>query len=216
MSAIALGAAWGLLAATPFACRARRRAVAARAARLAGPPAAHRPGVRRLSRLGPIGAVLTGRWQARGRRRSEQALARELPLVLDLLGVAVRAGCPPRRALEVTVAWGPPDAAQVLDQALAATRLGDRLTDALERLAAAYPTLAPVAAVLVAGDQLGVPAAPGLARLAAEARADLRRRAEARARALPVKLLFPLVFLVLPAFGLLTVVPALLSALSHL
>jgi len=76
--------------------------------------------------------------------------------------------------------------------------------------------LAPVAAVLVASEQLGVPAAAGLARLAAEARAELRRRAEARARALPVKLLFPLVFLVLPAFGLLTVVPALLAALSHL
>jgi hypothetical protein len=31
----------------------------------------------------------------------------------------------------------------------------------------------------------------------------------------PVRLLFPLVFLVLPAFGLLTVVPALLSGLAR-
>ena len=53
-------------------------------------------------------------------------------------------------------------------------------------------------------------------RLADEARAAARRRAETRARVLPVKLLFPLVFLVLPAFGLLTVAPALLSAMSRL
>jgi tight adherence protein C len=55
-----------------------------------------------------------------------------------------------------------------------------------------------------------------LARLSSEARADLRRRAEARARTVPVRLLFPLVFLVLPAFGLLTVAPVLLDGFgSH-
>ena len=67
--------------------------------------------------------------------------------------------------------------------------------------------------VLLASDRLGAPAGPALTRLAHDVRTDLRRRAEARARTLPVKLLFPLVFLVLPAFGLLTVVPALLTAL---
>jgi tight adherence protein C len=69
--------------------------------------------------------------------------------------------------------------------------------------------------VLVASDRLGAPAGPALTRLARELRADLRRQAETRARTLPVKLLFPLVFLVLPAFGLLTVVPALLQALAR-
>jgi len=37
-----------------------------------------------------------------------------------------------------------------------------------------------------------------------------------RARTVPVRLLFPLVFLVLPAFGLLTVVPALLTSFRAL
>ena len=46
-------------------------------------------------------------------------------------------------------------------------------------------------------------------------RTDLTRKAEARARTLPVKLLFPLVFLVLPAFGLLTLAPAIISALHR-
>ena len=47
-----------------------------------------------------------------------------------------------------------------------------------------------------------------LARLAAEVRSDVRRRAEARARTVPVRLCFPLVACILPAFALLTVAPA--------
>ena len=54
------------------------------------------------------------------------------------------------------------------------------------------------------------------AALAREARLDRRRRAEARARRVPVLLLFPLVLCVLPAFGLLTVVPLLVGSLPDL
>src|SRR5436190_172863 len=60
------------------------------------------------------------------------------------------------------------------------------------------------------------PVGDALARLAGEERAALRRRAEAHARKVPVRLLFPLVFLVLPAFVLLTVVPGLAAGLSRL
>jgi len=72
-----------------------------------------------------------------------------------------------------------------------------------------------VAEVLALSERSGAPTAELLERLADEARADLRRRAEAHARRVPVRLLFPLVFLVLPAFGLLTVVPALLAGLRQ-
>ncbi len=106
--------------------------------------------------------------------------------------------------------------AEPLRRVLVSTELGGSLTDALAELSAATPALAPVADVLSASARLGAPAAGALGRLAAEARSRARRRSEARARVLPVKLLFPLVFLVLPAFALLTVAPALLSALSRL
>ena len=73
-----------------------------------------------------------------------------------------------------------------------------------------------MADALIASDRLGAPVGPQLARLAAEERAAVRRRAEAHARRVPVKLLFPLVFLVLPAFVLLTVVPGLNAGLQRL
>ena len=78
------------------------------------------------------------------------------------------------------------------------------------------PALSAVTDVLIASARLGAPAGPALARLGEETRSALRRQAEARARTLPVKLLFPLVFLVLPAFGLLTLAPAVISALHRL
>jgi tight adherence protein C len=49
-----------------------------------------------------------------------------------------------------------------------------------------------------------------------EARLIRRRASEVAARRLPVQLLFPLVLCTLPAFGLLTVVPLLVSAFDTL
>jgi len=86
---------------------------------------------------------------------------------------------------------------------------------ALEDLASTAPRLRPLTDALLASDRLGAPVGPALGRLAAEERAGIRRRAETEARTVPVRLLFPLVFLVLPAFGLLTVVPTLVSSLGR-
>jgi tight adherence protein C len=97
-----------------------------------------------------------------------------------------------------------------------ACALGASFDTALERAVHDAPLLRPLADALLASDRLGVPVAPALARLASEERTALRRRAEAHARRVPVRLLFPLVFLVLPAFVVLTLVPGLASGLAHL
>jgi tight adherence protein C len=211
-----LAPAWGVLAAVPLALRARRTKTTTRTQLLGTRSAKVRAPRRVVERLpGPARALVARFGERRARRRLAGELERELPLILDLLQVAVSAGATPYRALELAVQWGPPTGGTVLAGALVSTRVGSSLSDALEATALDAPTLAPVTSALVASDRMGAPAGPALTRLAHEVRADLRRRAEARARTLPVKLLFPLVFLVLPAFGLLTVVPALLTALAH-
>jgi hypothetical protein len=146
----------------------------------------------------------------------QAALARELPVVVDLLGVAIAAGCTPYLAVQVASQWGPPRAGTTLSGVLRACALGAGFGRALDDAVSAAPLLRPVADALLASDRLGAPVGPQLARLAAEERAALRRRAEAHARRVPVKLLFPLVFLVLPAFVLLTVVPGLVAGLQRL
>ena len=98
-----------------------------------------------------------------------------------------------------------------------AAGLGRALPDALGDLPAALgEPVRGLTAVLISAERYGTPLVDSLARLADEVRVQRRRRAEAAARRVPVKLLFPLVLCTLPAFALLTVVPLLLSALGSL
>lgn len=230
-----LGLSWGVLVALPLVRRARAVGMHARVGSLR-PPATRSdaaPAVPRALRryLGPMVAVVAGvvrrvaapvvgvvrpfTSRRRGRAR-DAALARELPVMIDLLGVAVAAGCTPYLAVDVAARWGPPRAAACCHDVMRSCALGVGFEEALDDAARAAPRLRPLADALLASDRLGAPVGPQLARLAAEERAALRRRAEAHARRVPVKLLFPLVFLVLPAFVLLTVVPGLSAGLRRL
>jgi tight adherence protein C len=218
-----LGLAWGALAAAPLAGRARRQRLdrrlrplrPARAAPASTPPTVLRRVLVPLS-AGTVGRVLAGARARRRARREEAALGAELPVTLDLLGVAVGAGCTPYLAVDTAVRWAPPAMAARLGGAREACALGAAFADALDDLAARAPPLRPLADALLASDRLGAPVGPALARLATEERAQLRRRAESHARQVPVRLLFPLVFVVLPAFGLLTVIPTLLAGFSRI
>ena len=137
-----------------------------------------------------------------------------MALTADLLAVAVAAGLTPFLALQVAAKFGPQPAAGRLADILTAVADGRRLAEALDEEAARSPALARLLAVLAASERSGAPAGAALGRLAAATRAEARRRAMARARTVPVRLLFPLVFLVLPAFLVLTVAPLVLAALA--
>lgn len=136
-------------------------------------------------------------------------------MTADLLAMGAAAGLTPYLALEVAVRFGPSRAAERLDAAVSAMASGLSLADALDAEARRTAALRPVLALLAASERSGAPVAAPLVRLAAAMRAQSRRRAMARARTVPVRLLFPLVFLVLPAFLLLTVAPVVLASLTH-
>lgn len=215
--------AWGLLLSAPVWRRAQRLSIATRVGVLRAGTRAPEPRPRAWFRrllarvpLGPPGRVLGTIVARRRAQRAERALTVELPVALDVLGVAVGAGCTPFLAVEVAAQWAPPTIGAHLATVPRACGLGLSFADALDDLAAATPRLQPLADALLASDRLGAPVGDALARLAAEERAGLRRRAETDARTVPVRLLFPLVFLVLPAFGLLTVVPTLVTSLERL
>jgi hypothetical protein len=223
MLVLVLGLAWGALAATPLAKRARRQRVDLRLRRLrplGSAPA--RTGATLLRRVvdplsrSSAGRVLAGARARHRARRDGAVLGADLPVTLDLLGVAVGAGCTPYLAVDMAARWAPPGMAARLAGVQHACALGATFAEALDDVAARAPPLRPLADALLASDRLGAPVGPALARLAAEQRAELRRHAETHARRVPVRLLFPLVFVVLPAFGLLTVIPTLLAGLSRI
>ena len=212
--------ACGCVAALPFVHLARRELVAARVRPIAGPSTPQRGFVVRCGReLGriPIAAAI-GRLASEPRRRrrdrrEDALLRRELPVVIDLIGVAVSAGCTPFHAVEHAARYGPIRTAAALHDLMRECAGGRSFDDSLRDLGASRTTLRPLADALRTSARLGPPAAPALRRLATEVRADVRRRAEARARTVPVRLCFPLVACVLPAFALLTVVPVVLTGL---
>jgi tight adherence protein C len=220
-----LGAAWGIALARPIARRAACVEVAARATSLVSAPGARRRRPVRWARLaawwsdhsdGVVLRVVRSLRSRRGERGADAALARDLPVAVDLLGVAVGAGCTPYLAVEVAAHWSPASVAAAFDDVMRSCSLGLDFEHALDAVALTTPRLRPLADALLATDRLGVPVGPVLARLAEEDRTALRRAAEAHARRIPVRLLFPLVFLVLPAFVLLTVVPGLAAGLGRL
>jgi len=214
-----LGIAWGIALALPIASRAQRSTARARTVVLASEhvsPRAPSAPTRWRSAISArvprsFGRVLGLFRDHRRRREMSDVVARETPVTVDLLAVAVGAGCTPFLAVDVAARWAPPTLATRLGEVRRACTLGRSFGDALDDLGAALPGLVPLCDALLASERYGAPVVDALLRLAAEQRTALRRRAEARARTVPVRLLFPLVFLVLPAFGLLTVVPAVLG-----
>ena len=153
----------------------------------------------------------------RARERRADVIRRSLPEVVDLFHVAVASGLTVPLAVEAVSrrASGPlaEELLLVLEEAALGRRLGDALDDVPRR---AGEVVRPLTAALVASARYGAPLGDALGRLAAEVRADRRRRAEEAARKVPVKLLFPLVCCVLPAFALLTLAPLLAGAVAAL
>ena len=149
------------------------------------------------------------------RRRSMDA---EIPQLLDLLAAGSAAGLSAVAGLQrsVSALRGPLGAE--LSASLDAIDLGARWREELaavtDRLG--LPDLRRAMAVLIRTETLGTSLTGATRELAADVRASRRAAVAERARAAPVKMLFPLVFLVLPAFLLLTVVPVLLTTVQSI
>lgn len=151
-----------------------------------------------------------------GRRRLRQ-LEVGLPDIVDLLVLAVGAGCNVPLALAAAGRRGSGPLAQEIQGVMDDVGRGRRLADALDDLPRrAGEPVRPLAGVLAGCERYGSPVLPALQRLADEVRLQRQRRAEVVARRIPVTLLFPLVLCILPAFALLTVAPLIAGTLREL
>jgi tight adherence protein C len=151
-------------------------------------------------------------------RARAEAIAVELPDVLDLLRVAVEAGLPPVRALAEVGRRHRGTLAAELERAAGRCALGVPRHEALEILRRRAPAegIAAVTTVLERAERLGAPPAEALAALARDARESrARARSEAAARAAP-KIQLVVALLLVPSVMLLVaaaLAPALLSSL---
>ncbi|HEC08896.1 MAG TPA: hypothetical protein ENI86_04905 [Acidimicrobiales bacterium] len=162
-------------------------------------------------------AVLVIRWWSglRRARMREARIAAEIPSLMELVLVGARSGLGLGAALDLAATHSRSDAGGDLRAAMGVRRRGIPLSECLSDLRPVWGPHGQLAiGVLLASHHYGEPLVPAMERLVSDLRARSAARAEAEARKLPTRLLLPLVFLVLPAFALLTVVPVLVEALG--
>lgn len=170
----------------------------------------------RLGLIAALGSVVLPLAKARRSVDENHAqVVQELPEVIDLLTVAVAGGLTVPLAVRAVARRVPGVVAEAFDRCGEQAALGRRLADELEVIPDTLgDATRPLVRALVAAERYGTPIVDALARVSADVRVERRRRAEIEARRLPIKLLFPLVACVLPAFVLLTVVPVLAGSLD--
>jgi tight adherence protein C len=149
--------------------------------------------------------VLIGRAQAR-----QQIIQRELPDVLDQITVSVEAGLGFDAALAQAGRNGKGPLAEELartmqDVAIGVPRL-KALAGLLERTD--VPDLRHFVLAVKQAEQYGVPIAQVLRVQSTDLREKRRQRAEEQAMKIPVKIVFPLVFCILPALFVVILGPA--------
>jgi tight adherence protein C len=154
----------------------------------------------------------------RGQRRQAMAFRDEVPQFLDLLAAGSTAGLSAevsfRRAARCL--RGPLGAD--LDDVMRSVDLGVPWREAIDRFVerTGDGDLSRMSAVLARTETLGVSLRDATRELAITVREARRASTLERARTAPVRMLFPLVFLILPAFLLLTVVPVLITTVRSI
>ncbi len=160
---------------------------------------------------------LRGVRRRRAQARRRQALADSLPEVIETVAVVVGSGGTVHEAIRVLSASAPdglePSLGQLNDRLGAGLPLGAALLQWGDDLGLPYRPL--VGALLMAVRD-GAPLSQLLGRLADEAVAARRLRAERRSRTLSVQLLFPVVLCALPAVLIGAVVPLVIVSLSRI
>jgi tight adherence protein C len=155
---------------------------------------------------------------ARRARTRQRRIAGQVPDLAELLVATTGAGLNPplafRRSAEVLEG----SLGDELRVAVCGLDLGAEWRVVLGELAdrTGDPSMRRLVRAMGRSQRLGTPLASVLQSVAEDLRYERQARAEEAARRAPVKMLFPLVFLILPAFLLLTVGPVLLATLRSL
>jgi tight adherence protein C len=145
----------------------------------------------------------------RGRSRLEQ-IEYELPELVDLLVVTLEAGISFAGSMQLAAERVRGPLGEELRLSLQEQRMGLSVTDALRNMMqrADTPSVRSFVRSILQGEQLGVSTGQIMRNLAGEMRKRRRSAAEERAQKAPVKLLFPLIFLMFPAMFVILLGPA--------
>jgi tight adherence protein C len=151
-----------------------------------------------------------------GASRSEQ-MQRDLPDALDLLTISVEAGLAFDAALARVARSTEGPLAAEFARVLQEMNIGVGRVDAIRALGERthIPELRAFVTAMVQADAFGIPIAQVLRVQSNEMRVKRRQRAEEKAQKVPVKILFPLIFCILPTLFLVVMGPAVISMMEN-
>jgi tight adherence protein C len=165
--------------------------------------------------MGFVGLALLGffapdAWLSRKLEERRNAMLRALPDVLDLLVISVEAGLGFDSALQRVVATVPGPLSEEFFRMLQETRVGVARRDAMRHLMdrTDLDELRSFLLAMLQAEAFGVAIARVLRVQADEMRVKRRQRAQEKAFAAPVKLVFPLVFCIFPSLFIVLLGPA--------
>ena len=164
---------------------------------------------------GLLGYLVPGLVLDRIIARRQKQIQNGLPDMLDLLIVCLEAGCALDQGIvkatdELEIAY--PALAEEFRMLITETRAGKPRLEAFRNLSArtGVEDIRSLVAMLVQTDRFGTSVSQALRTHAEVSRTKRRQRAEERAAKIGVKLVFPLVFLLFPAFFTVTLGPAII------
>jgi tight adherence protein C len=168
---------------------------------------------------GALGYYLPTLWLAQKIRSRKDEITKALPDSLDLLTICVEAGLGFNAAMaKVTEKWDN-ELALEFGRVLAEIRVGKVRRDAFRDMVSRteVPDVSNFMAAIIQADQLGVSIGRILQVQSEQMRTRRRQRAEEKAQQAPVKMLFPMIFLILPSIFVVILgpsVPILMNALQ--
>ena len=150
-----------------------------------------------------------------GYNRTQQ-MAKDLPDALDLLTISVESGMAFDSAVSQVARNTTGPLAEEFFRLLQEMQIGLSRTEAIRAMGerSDIPELRNFASAMVQADRLGIPVANVLRVQAGEMRTKRSQRAEEMAQKVPVKILFPLVFCILPVLFIMILGPAAISIIG--
>jgi tight adherence protein C len=163
-----------------------------------------------------IGFLYPQIWLNSRIRSRQAAILKALPDALDLLTICVEAGLGFDAAMQrVSEKWDDP-LSQEFGRVIRDIGLGrarrDGLRDMADRME--VPDVTSFVAAIIQTEQLGVSIAKVLRIQSDQMRIKRRQRAEEKAHQAPIKMLFPLVFLIFPTIYIVLLGPAILTVME--
>lgn len=160
-----------------------------------------------------VGFFIPNYWLTLKTRARQKEIQNALPDALDLLTISIEAGLGFDAAMAKVAEKWDNELSQAFGRAIAEVRVGKLKREALRDMAnrTDVPDMNNFIAAVIQADQLGVSMGRVMRIQSEQMRTRRRQRAEEKARQAPVKMMFPLAFLIFPAILIVLLGPAVLK-----